>query len=96
MNNSGKIIGGVLLMAGVSAYLLCTKDGKKISKKIKKESKKMAKNTEEQFQETRKMFKDNVADKVFDFAVDHRQSIANIASIVLPFLLKNMVKKNLS
>jgi len=95
MNNSEKIIGGVLAAAGIAAFLLCTKDGKKIGKKIKKESRKMAENAEDGFQKKRKVFKDSIADKVFDFAVEHRQTLANATSIVLPFLLKNMVKKKL-
>lgn len=95
MNNSGKIIGGVLAVAGIAAFLLCTKDGKKIGKMIKKESGKMMKNAEEQFQEKRKIFRKSAADKVFDFAVEHRQALANATSIILPFLLKNMVKRKL-
>lgn len=95
MKNSGKIIGTALAVAGVVTYLLCTKEGKKLKKNLKDKGLKIADDAEEKFKEKKEDFKESLADKVFDFAVNHRQTLASATSIVLPYLLKNMVKKKL-
>lgn len=95
MNNSEKIIGGVLAVAGVTAFLLYTKQGKKITKNISAELDKMIENAGENIQEKRVDFRNSAADKVFDFAVNNKQTIANIAGAVMPYILRNFVKKKL-
>ena len=95
MNNSEKLIGGAIALAGIATLLLCTKKGKSLQKNFLNKTNELAKNAEETFQHKREDLKESVADKVFNFAVLHRQSIGNAASIVMPYLLKNMVKKKL-
>ncbi len=95
MNHSGKILGGVLAAAGIITYILCTEKGKNLKKTVKENTKKLTDTAEKKYRETRENVRENVADKVFEFAVNHRQTIGNAASIVLPYLLKNMVKKKL-
>lgn len=95
MNNSGKIIGGVLAVAGVATLLLATKRGKKITKSVTAELHKYLEDAGETVDEKRDQFRKATADKVFDFAVNNRQTIAQIASAVAPYLLKNFVKKKL-
>lgn len=95
MKNSGKIIGTTLAVAGIVTYLLCTKKGKKLKCNLKEKGLKIADEAEEKLKETKENFKESLADKVFDFAVNNRQTLASATSLILPYLLKNMVKKKL-
>ncbi|WP_434979818.1 hypothetical protein [Daejeonia sp. YH14] len=97
MSNKGKIIGGVLAGAGIVTYLLCTKNGKKLVNDVSSEFPDRFRNTKEtaeaKFEENREKLKENLANKVFDFAVNNRQSLASITSLILPYALKGFVKK---
>ena len=98
MNTKEKGIAALVAGFGLGAVIyLLTKNckGEKNCKTWDKFLKKTSADAAEKLQETRENVRETVADKVFSFAVDHRQSIASVASLVLPYLLKNFVKKKL-
>lgn len=97
MSNKGKVIGAMLAGAGVITFLLCTKSGKKLVKEISAELENRFQNTKEtveaKFEENHEKIRENLADKVFEFALNNRQSLASITSLILPYALKGFVKK---
>lgn len=97
MKNKDGLIVGALVGVAVAAYFIAKKKGKgtrwknDISEKVNQ----FSENVKTEFSEKHTEVKQNIADKVFDFAVENRQSIAQAASYVMPYILKNFVKKNL-
>lgn len=90
MKNSDKIIVGAALGVAAVALLLTTKKGKKLAKCVTEKAEEKLSIGMEEFQSSEiKGTFDTVADKIVNFMVDHRDSIADT---VIPFLTKSLKK----
>lgn len=97
MKNKDGLIVGALVGVAVAVYFIAKRKGKGTQWKddLSEKVNQFSENVKTEFNEKRTEVKLNIADKVFDFAVENRQSIAQVASYVMPYVLKNFVKKKL-
>lgn len=97
MKNKDGVLVGLVVGVAVAAYFIAKKKGKRPcgKNKVAKKFNQFSDEVRTEFRDARSQVKETVADKVFDFAVANRQSIAQVAGYVMPYILKNFVKKKL-
>ena len=97
MKNSDKVLAGMAISAAVAAIVFVA--NKKKSKKVKKhfvhDVQDFVDHTEDQISTIKGNAKEKIVSKVFDFAVSNRKMIGKVTSFLLPYVLKNYVKKKL-
>lgn len=95
MKNPEKLIIATLAI-GAAAYLLTrTKKAQKISNKIIKFSNEKVDKLQNEMIDKHTEIKNNLADRLFSFVVDHRQTLANAIAVAIPYLLQNFVNKKM-
>lgn len=97
MKKSDKIVVGMLASAAVAALVFVAnrKKTKKVKDQLVNGVQNFVENADDQISTVKVNAKEKIADQVFNFAVNNRKMIGKVTSFVLPYVLKNYVKKKL-